>query len=219
MARDAYPVDADVVAFIAAAGIALPSGMAALEGYAEAANREFEQETGWPPFLADADDSTRTFDPPGPHLTGGGYAQTRGGRRVLALRAGLVSLTSIDCGGILPATQYRLLPLNAAVQGKPSSIIEFLVPIFGQAGSVLVTGRWGYSVTVPEDVFQAILRIAASNALKDLSEANNIQNPIKWNRGEVGESFDPDRYGKAGSQWRGYVDRTISRYKRIDQWL
>lgn len=214
----AYPTDAEIAAFLLSDGITVPAGYA-VSGYAESASSEFEQETGYVPFLSSGVDSPRTFDPPGAAPLPSGYSATFGGRRILLLRAGLLVLTSVvSNGAALPATQYRLLPLNSLVINRPYQVVEFLVPIWGPASSLVLTGHWGFSATVPDDVFQAILRIAAANILRDMGEAN-LLTPNKWVDGVSSESFDTDRYSNYGKAWHAYADRVISRYKRIDQWL
>src|SRR5216117_4162110 len=93
----AYPGPADVELLIRSLGLfdddalATALGLIDLDTLAAAASRQWEEETGWIPFLADSEDVTRRYDPQGPNwrpwIQGGGYP--------LDLGVGLVSLTSL----------------------------------------------------------------------------------------------------------------------------
>src|SRR5258708_1585837 len=117
MPHTAYPLDADISALVTNSGVTLPSGFV-FTGYADAAQAEFEARTGRIPFLEDASDVSRTFDPPGDRPHSDSYVQSFGGQRRLELHAGLLSVTSLVGPGrtFVQDTDFRLMPVNATVQ-------------------------------------------------------------------------------------------------------
>lgn len=167
MPHSAYPLDADYTAFVTGAGLSMPSAYSWV-GIADYAQAEFEKRTGRIPFLKDASDVARSFDPPGATST----LETsfyKGGEKLLELDAGLLTCTSVavgvtpgDPGAVLAAgTQYRLMPQNAAVKNMPYEWIEFYFPVYGMPSSIVITGKWGYAANLPEDVWQCCLCIGA----------------------------------------------------------
>ena len=183
-----YPSGSDVQDFLTAAGISLTafdSDDFSLNAAAAAA--EFERQTGWYPFLASQNASTRYFDPPRTGGTAGRWAASRGGR-VLELNAGLLNISDTGLSiGVYPSTlaesginngitasvgsagvvltrdiQYYLKPDNANLQVLPWTVVEFLGPITGLPKSIAITGVWGRVSAVPADAWRAICGYAAS---------------------------------------------------------
>ena len=207
MPKNAYPMDSDLMAFLAGTGLSVPPSLD-LQGKCDAAAAEWEQRTGWLPYLAEADASgqpvvsTRLFDPP---CSAGRGPGSRSGRS-LFLGAGLLSLASLavgvvpDAGGnyapgafgnyapgafgnyapgasgtglssgttLVPNLNFYLRPQNAAARGLPVTEIEFLAPARGLPQSVAVTGVWGRTLALEDDVWQAVLQKAALECLPEL---------------------------------------------------
>ena len=168
MPRAAYPVGTDVIVFVQSTSVVtanlfntisqLQFNNAAIE-----ALTKFKNESGRE-FLAPAA-TTRLFDPP--------WTNPRG---FLDLRDDVINVTSVTINGS-PQTfnqDYFLWPPNADVMGKPWNGIElqrnfpnFYLP--NQRKSVAVTGQWAYSTLIPDDVFSAIVKLAALSLVPFLS--------------------------------------------------
>lgn len=167
MPRPAYPEAEDLAALLAATPLDIPDTLDFDSKVAEARD-DWEARTDWLPYLADADDSERTFDPPG-----------WGGSRTLPLGGGLVSLTSLTVDGtaLVSGTDFRLRPANAPAQGRPYTSAEFLCGGwggshwggYGPPGSVVIVGRWGRVAALEDNVWGAILGYAASLCVPELA--------------------------------------------------
>ena len=113
---------------------------------------------------------TRSFDPPiSPRL-------------LLDLRTDLLSVSSLTIQGVaqVAATDYWLEPFDAPQDGKPYRRVEFAVARWGWAGPpitaalrrcIVITGSWGYSATVPDQVYDAILAQGAIDCYPELALA------------------------------------------------
>lgn len=159
-----------------------PTAEQTIADYATAINAaadEWSRVTGYKPFLADAADVLRKFDPPGPTIRGTRYGyRARGGERFVEFAGtGLVSITSMTTGvdsvstGTVRTlgTDFYLYPSEAAAEGIPWTHAEFVLPVWGSQQSVQVLGKWGFSATLPDDAWQAILFMAAVRLAPQLS--------------------------------------------------
>lgn len=215
MPETSYPDDPIVEQFVIGQGVAVPSGFT-FTGYAAAAVAEWENETGWAPFLADASSSVRTYDPPGGGPPNRGFGALYGGGRRLTLCGGIVSITSLVVAGVpkILGTDFRLLPLNANARKRPYDAIELFVPSYGPAGSVVVTARWGFADEIADDAYQAILRKAARLAAIDLQQAISTgYTTIKDDDAQLTRSIELVQ--KLGAAWGEYSDRVVARYRRL----
>lgn len=107
---------------------------------------EWNNSTRYSPFLSTGTDETRKFDPP--H-----------GSRYLFFDIGLVSLTSVVISGI-PYTldqDFFLWPANCDKMNEPWLGLEFLRRVHGAPRSVSITGKFGYSLTVPDQAWEAVM--------------------------------------------------------------
>lgn len=164
MARTAWPVPADVTAFLTEMGVS--AGNLNVQDAIDDAIATWDSDTGYRPFLADTADVTRSYTRPafrGPNLI---------------LDNGLTAApTSVVTNGatLTLNTQYYLKPDNAIVMGIPIEEIEFLVSpwTYGSggdfglvddivAGTVYVTGKWGYATNIPADAWRTVLLGAAA---------------------------------------------------------
>jgi hypothetical protein len=192
-----------------------------LETAASAASRQWEEETGWIPFLADAAAVTRFFDPQGPNR----QPQVVGGRYVMELGTGLVTLTSVTNGigptsvGTLQTldTDFWLSPYNADELGRPWTALEWLVQQWGARRSIKIIGRFGYSTTVPDDAWLAIAHRAASIALPEI--ATRIVGGVrKFSEAGVTEEYGDDfltGQKGVGGAWSLEWKAAVGRYRRI----
>jgi hypothetical protein len=169
----AYPATSDVVARLVAGGLAVsPEHADLLTAQLAASVREFERAVDLVPFLAPAGAYTRQLDPP----------IVRNG--ILILDRPLASLVSVAYQPIgdtsqtlVAADEYTPLPAAAPADGRPYTQIAFAAhrwpgPLgYPFRGSIYVNGRWGYSTTVPDDVWEAIAGRAAARAFPHVRTA------------------------------------------------
>lgn len=148
-----------------------------------AAIREFEERTGWYPFLADAEaaDEERFFDA----TDGFGY---------LDLGAGLLELASAGVQGrdFVVGSDLWLRPSNAPAQRRPYSQIQFVNSVqggapFPQPNVIRITGLWGRVREVPPDVWYAVLRYAM---VMTMTGSNQEQDVVSWSEDGFSEELD-----------------------------
>ena len=183
----AYPAGTDLAAFLAATGLAVPPAIS-LQAKCDAAVAEWEERTGWRPYLtADTPQSpsTRLFDPPGPAASSGRASAGRGGR-ILYFQGGLISLNSLSVGVVPDQTgayggpgaqgtalvsnlNFYLRPQNAPARGLAYTEAEFIYPVAGVPQSVAIVGVWGRVAALPGDVWQGVLERAAALCAAELS--------------------------------------------------
>lgn len=251
-ARTAYPTADDLLNLLEQAGMKTLAGdafetlisrvTAALQSYVQASIDEFEQRTGFLPFLAGTRDqdgnrvttpttTTRYYTPSGPernHHTFG-TAVVRGGGRMIEIDGGLLQVDSITTGLTYDETgapangtarvvhrDCTLRPENALQMGQPYEIIEFYAPLYGMARSIRITGLFGYCSRLPEDVWQAILGGAAvqMQAQCGLVVTEGVSK-VKLDNG-IDVQFAGDALETHFKPWAAKFDRTVSRYLRED---
>ena len=229
-----YPTDADLEAFLSNLSLPVPPGLD-LEAKIAAAIADWETATGWRPYLAarDADGNplatTRLFDPPG--SSGAGRSSPGRGARCLYLRAGLLSLTSLAVGVVPDPTgnytdgigtagtlltqnlNFYLRPQDAGYRGEGFTEVEFLSPIRGVPQSVAVTGVWGRTLTLPGDVREAILQMAAMQCVPEMQMAlsNGLVkiDDVQFVTGDSSPLF------VIAEQWKASSRSLIQRKKRM----
>lgn len=163
-----YPQGADLQAFLTpvadACRITLPTSID-YQQRVDSARQMFESQIG---RVLLATTQTRRFDPP------------TNVRSTVDLQTDLVSVTSLTAQGVVKTegTDFLPGPDNATQDGKPFRWIEFLGGIYWPAPlppqmrrSVVITGPFGYSLTVPTLGYDAILAQAAVNCYPDLALA------------------------------------------------
>ena len=220
----AYPTGADLLAYITSLGV-LNSGQltaitAGLTARAAAAAARWEREVGWLPFLATGSASTRRFDPPGPNDRG----LTRGGDKRLYLSGALVTstapvvrsgVTTASAGDLLTIEDdYFLGPENADQTGMPWRWVEFGWNRWGPPRSISVTGLWGWSATVPDDVWQAVLGLGARTALETTTRISGGRS--SWKEADSGENFGATPLQFHLEEWGRVYAETLSNYRRIE---
>jgi hypothetical protein len=168
MSHTVYPVGADLIAYLQASGIVptpVPIPLLGVDWNSRQlrAVNQFEDQTGrkWI-----AQSATKIYDPP---------LNVKG---ILDLKSELIQLTSITVQGqpIVLNTDFYLGPNNndQLATPQPWTYIEFL-NYFPSPGwpyirrSISVTGLWGFSVTLPERCWGAMLDFGAYLSYPDLS--------------------------------------------------
>lgn len=206
----AFPTISAVTTFLQEAGFLSGSLPTSLAGVADSAKEEWERDSGFMPWIGQAD-LTRYFDPPV------GY--------ILDLNGGLASLTTLTIAGqgLTEGQDYYLEPVNAFPLA-PWTYIRFAYNVYGEAQSIEVTGKWGYRVAgsnaVPQDVYDAVLRRAASKALAVLSGSSGVAtSPLTSVRQDDvaytwAATSDTQVAVGGPAQWEREWYDTLARYKR-----
>jgi hypothetical protein len=112
---------------------------------------------------------------------------------------------------------YWLSPVNNPARGWPYEFIEFWTPVIGSPQSVVVTGKWGFSTTIPEDVFQSILAGAAWKIMSPAASKRS-QGAAQRTQGEVSERYaagkDAGAWAYECGLWRETWLEGIQSYRR-----
>jgi hypothetical protein len=245
-----YPAGSDVAAIFDNTSLAPPEGASSWadsevdwDGAIEASIEEWEDRTGWRPFLSSGS-QTRLFDPPGPGTNTGGPTGMRGGRW-LELRSGIIDMpddglaigvTAPQANLNLPGqnlqvvssgskgtvlnrdVQYFLRPNEAGHKKRPYTSIEFLTVIRGLPKSISVTAVWGRCRVLPADVWMMLVRNAAAILIPEI--APMISGGTTGSKTEdmdfdyVGPGVDFPLAGEAKA-WRAKMTAMVVRYKRV----
>jgi hypothetical protein len=129
---------------------------------------EFEERTGWKPFLADTVAYTDYFDA----TDGEGYLDFGGGA------VEIVSVT-VQGSSYVQGVQWWPYPSNALRKKEPYTGIRFNSSVFGWArnprpNQIAVTAKWGYSTVMPAAAWLAIMRLAAAQTLGQIENAQGV---------------------------------------------
>ncbi len=199
MPQPAYPTAADVTVALQDQGLPIPS---TLETLVAAVVSDFEDRTAYRPFLASDTATDRTFDPP---YRVGGY--------ILDLEGGFVTVDSIKINDqTLSATYYDLLPLNSE-DGRGWDQVRFKChPGFCPA-SIVVTGKRGLFVEVPDDAYMAILEEAMARAIPAAQQGTGVQKRVKQGGFEV--EYDESSHLTKIDLFHGNFEATVASYRRI----
>jgi hypothetical protein len=199
----AYPTESEVTTKMVELGLTVPSNIAGiLAGVIE----DFEQLTGYVPFLADASDTVWDFDPPylAKDLT-------------LDLAGGFTAITSITINGsAIDSTGYDKLKLNAADESQGWTSIRFRSHPGTTPASVQITGKRGLYTAIPNAVYEAILAEATGRASLSVAGASGDVTKVKMGQMEVtmGASDSQGRTGYAKTA-AAQFERVIMRYRRL----
>lgn len=200
-----YPNGSDLAQFLLEAGVisAIPDPLPdSYELFVGAAITAFEMDSGWQPFLANDGGSggneTRTFD----------LESCR-----LYLPAGLISLEGLSMRGteLVENENFWLEDHRAA---PPYTWIEFAAVRPGRR-IVEITGVWGYTTTLPDDVRLAILSFAAANLATSLSGPGGELTKVKQD--DVQYDFAAASGSGLGqiASWQKDYKSVVSRYRRV----
>lgn len=171
--------------------------------------------TGRTPFIATGTPFALPFDPPGSIPNNRAYGFTFGGGRTLPIKPGIpyaaISSAVVTVGGTAKTLNkdYRFLPLDGAATGFACDLLEFFYPIWGIAGAVVITADFGWSDTIDEDIWYAIVRTGAAIAARDIlqgiaSSPNLIQ---------IGEDkLQQTPFQNLGTAWQSEADRSAAFY-------
>jgi hypothetical protein len=142
-----------------------------IQGVIDATVRTLEDATGWSPFLAEPDTSTRNYDAPGPYNNG--YMGRTGGGNKLFLEGGYISITSIKIDGVLQDTaDYKLLSPGSA---WPYTQVRFLTGrVYSEPLGIEITGKQGFCTVIPANVWEAVRDKAGASMLGPLATLRRV---------------------------------------------
>jgi len=191
-----YPTASDLIDFVTSATI--PVGFA--EMFMAAASRAWERDTRWQPFLSSGAIETATFSRMrGEALFGGDI--------------GFLSVSNVAIDGlVMPPSRYELKYRNT---NGPARAIFFHDFQTRALGSPVVTGVFGYCLTLPDDAQLAILQKGAAAAFRWLSSSaagdvrSETAGPVKI---EYSVSQGQDRISRCEAEYND----AVSRYRRSD---
>jgi hypothetical protein len=188
-----YPTASDLERFLIATGIVSttpqsPFTFLDLAQSVQAAKTSFEGRIGRV-ILAGAS-SSRIYDPPM-------YP-----RPFLLLRAELAAFVSLTVNGVAKTlnTDFFMKPENADQVGRPWNAIEFTVPISGPRRSIVVTGQWGYGLTVSDQFWHAILCRAAYLCYPQLAAVYS-KGLVSWKEDDTSENYGEVPFSYMQKQW------------------
>lgn len=162
------------------------------QGAIDSAVDILEKTTRYDPFFVDAADVTRYFSP--------------NESRILPLRAGLYSLTSLTINGSAKTvnTDFWL----CARHGEPTTYIQFARPTYGNPNSIVIVGKWGFAATISAEIKEAVLAKAASVLTSRImmSVSSGLQS-LKINN-SVEEQYDAKQWNEFAAK-QDDIFRTI----------
>lgn len=178
---------------------------------AQAAADEFENSTGWLPFLANPTATPRYFD----HTNQTGILDFQGG-----LIADPAPVVSIGDTTYTLNENYYLQPANAPDRRKAYTQMQFTQTHFsGRTWSlpnrITITGRWGYCTTLPGDVWAAIQKKGGVQLLASMENLQNI--------GSISQDGFSKSYDVTGvitqlqllTTWGNDFTKFVTRYTRV----
>lgn len=162
----AYPTQAQLIGYLRGSGILPKDGEEPSEAEGlmyqlaiDAAIEEWEDGTGYKPFLADATATERRihagrWNPSAEWSLSGGIVP--GTVTLVRLYPDLDPDTTTP--ETLDADQYAFFPVDASNRSVPYTRLR--LPLRPRTGYIAITARWGYGDTLPADAFQAVLFLA-----------------------------------------------------------
>ena len=217
MPQSAHPVVADVQALYAASGLvpdptASPFSLVPWAAHLATAIAAFATRTG---RTYPAVQGTRTYDPPSSQkgiLPLGQDLASDGGTVVITAR-GITQVVNVD---------YFLGPPNADNEGRPWTWLEFpsslgypLTPVFRR--SMVITGRWGASIAVPDDVWEAERQYAAALCAPEIGLT--ISSGLQRVEDVVYGGGDTAPVSAQACVWTKYFDMTVKNRLRVASYI
>lgn len=217
-ARSSWPNSGDLLRFLEGAGLTVPSALNGLLATAAAAGRrDLEGPKGADrKLLADAEDVERRFDPP----------TDRGS---LLFIPDLAELTTLEyqpenaTAETLTANEdFWLEPYDAQAdpdQPQPFTQIRFYrrwrMPLgISERRSIVITGKWGYAATLPDDIWLAALAHAGCLMLPGVAQ-NTTGGVLEWKDADAAEKYGDDPFKMLRTGWELQFQLVAQAYRRL----
>lgn len=146
----AYPTAAELVTYFGASGFGVITTPQATE-LVTSAIAEFERLSQRIPFIAAT--ATKYFDTEG-RRSNDGYRVPLREFTVLAAGVAVVWVNESNDEETLLSTDFDFMPIGNGVDCKPFETIRLRYRFYG--GKLKITGLFGYSTTIPQDVYDAV---------------------------------------------------------------
>lgn len=218
MPHAAYPDSADLSAWLLANKLTESGYTGTFAGPIAAVVEQWQQLTGYTPFLnAASTSSQRKFNPPGPDQPSGrSYANLLGGGRLLDLQGGIIGTPSVTVDGVAQVRDddYFLLPENSDAEGRPWTQIKFVRPVYAAVRGIAVTGPWGYCTSLPDLVWEALIQGAAAAMFFGLPNVPDLQSVSRNGLTESFEIASTATAGQRGEALVKYFHDMVALYRR-----
>lgn len=157
---------------------------------------EFENQTGWLPFLANSLDSDLKFD----------LQSTR-----LDLPVPCVEISQISSDGnvLVEGQDYWMSGLNGQIRWIRFAFVPVALPY-----SLVVTGRPGFGDEIPDRVWQAVLKESAARVWTSVitkADTNRIPNEVRQDT--VMYKFDHSKSDDPRENWQREFADCVAEYR------
>lgn len=170
--------------------------------------QKFETKTGWGPFLATS--TTRVFEIPD-RATSDGYRLDLIDFPYLSLSSVQVRRKDNSVRTLAHLTEYRRLPLSSGQDFSPFFALRLEQAFEGI--QLELTGSFGFTSTIPVDVKDCILKLAAQELALNSSYPALVQTGGReMKRTRVGTT--EIEYAEINSKWEKDIDETIKEYMK-----
>ncbi len=155
-----------------------------LQDEIDSAVDQWEQLTGFSPFLADANAGTYYYDPPGSFT---------GDPKTLFFKGGFVSITSVKVGvvtgftgsALTLNTDFFVKPDDAASRKRPFTRLRFASSQLGPSRSIEVVGKRGFWADIATEVWIAVAKKVEAEIVKASYGTNAQIRRIKQSAVEI----------------------------------
>ena len=216
--RTYWPTSEDLNNFLSAAGLTVSTSLELfLDTAVSAARRDFEGPAGADrKMLGDTSDVARRYDPP------------TDGQSLLFI-ADLASLTSVvyqpdgsSAETLTQNTDFWLEPYEAQSDSNrpaPYTRIRFARRWLQPLGttlrrSIIITGKWGYATTLPDDVWLACLARAGWHLHATLAQSTS-GGLVRWSDADASEQFGDSPLQALKDGWDGMFRTVAHSYRRL----
>ncbi len=200
-----YPTIEDIKEFCEGLNIESPEKYP-IESTIKSIVRKFERFTGWDKFLAPKETKTLCFN----------LETLSKNNGLIHLPIPLLEITEIRDNNnktYYNLEDWDLYPENALENNIPYEWIKLNKKTFKGVRKLHITGIWGYSREVPEDVWMAILKKGSAEILHAM--LISISKGLKsWKQFGVSEEYGGPFYADLFKQWNEDFNHTVQRYMR-----
>lgn len=198
--HSSYPSGSDLASFMVDNGIidSMPVDYSQYDYMANSAATQFEKDTGYQPFLGTGTTGTYKF------LANGNLVDFRGG---------FTQIDSVTHNGttLVDETDYGSFPRNT----YPKTWLQLS---FVPSDEIVVVGKRGYSETISDDVWLALLTKASQGVAQYIERHTGAVSKIKQGDVEISygsNSSNTSVYSGAMGVWQTSYMEVVKKYRRI----